>query len=117
MATTYTWNVSTVDTYPTKKDDNGKSQDDVIYNVHWRLSATEKTGSDTYTAESYGSQQLDVSDLSKFTAFADVTESNVQKWVETAMGTDEVAAIKTSLDNRITEDKTPTSVQKTIGVK
>jgi hypothetical protein len=30
----YTWNVSTVDVYPT---DEG--QTDVIYNVHWRLNA------------------------------------------------------------------------------
>ena len=36
MAIGYTWNVSTVDTYPTKD-----SKSDVIYNVHWRLTATD----------------------------------------------------------------------------
>ena len=34
MAIGYTWNVSTVDTYPTL-DGNA----DVVYNVHWRLTA------------------------------------------------------------------------------
>ena len=43
MATTYTWNVSTVDTHPSKTDSNAITQVDVIYNVHWRLLATEKT--------------------------------------------------------------------------
>ena len=34
MAINYTWDVSTVDTYPTL-DGNA----DVVYNVHWRLNA------------------------------------------------------------------------------
>jgi len=115
MATTYTWNVSTVDTHPSKTDSNAITRVDVIHNVHWRLLATEKTdGGDTYTAESYGSQQLDISNLSSFTAFTDVKLSNVQSWVETAIGTDEVASLKASLDGRITEQQTPTSVQKII---
>ena len=36
MAISYTWNVSTVDTYPTKD-----SKSDVVHNVHWRLTATD----------------------------------------------------------------------------
>ena len=36
MAISYNWNVSTVDVNPT---DEGHS--DVIYNVHWRLNATD----------------------------------------------------------------------------
>ena len=38
MAIGYTWDVSTVDTYPTKD-----SKSDVVYNVHWRLTATDDT--------------------------------------------------------------------------
>ena len=108
MAIGYTWNVSKVDTYPTKD-----SKSDVIYNVHWRLIATDDTNKDS--TDSYGSQVLDTSDLSSFKAFTDVTTSDVQGWVETAIGSDEVTAMKASLDAKITEMITPTSVLKGIG--
>jgi len=113
MAIGYTWDVSTVDTYPTHN-----SQSDVVYNVHWRLTATDDTNKDSdgnnWTATTYGSQILDTSDLSSFTAFADLTASNVQGWVEAALGADEVTAMKTALDAQIAESITPTSVTKTI---
>ena len=114
MAIGYTWNVSTVDTYPTKD-----SKSDVVYNVHWRLTATDDTNKDSdgnnWTAVSYGSQILDTSDLSSFTAFADLKASDVQGWVEAALGADEVTAMKVSLDAQIAELITPTSVTKRIG--
>ena len=113
MAIGYTWDVSTVDTYPTKD-----SKSDVVYNVHWRLTATDDTNKDSdgnnWTATTYGSQGVDTSDLSSFTAFADLTASNVQGWVEAALGADEVTAMKTALDANIAESITPTSVTKTI---
>ena len=114
MAIGYTWDVSTVDTYPTKD-----SKSDVIYNVHWRLNATDDTNKDSegnfLGAVTYSSQVLDTSDLSSFKAFADVTASDVQGWVETAIGSDEVTSMKTGLDAKIAEMITPTSVQKIIG--
>ena len=113
MATGYTWDVSTVDTYPTKD-----SKSDVVYNVHWRLTATDDTNKDSdgndWTATSYGSQGVDTSDLSSFTAFADLKASDVQGWVEAALGADEVTAMKAALDAQIAESITPTSVTKTI---
>tara|TARA_E500000318_G_scaffold59472_1_gene55207 strand:+ start:1229 stop:1588 length:360 start_codon:yes stop_codon:yes gene_type:complete len=115
----YTWNVKTVDTYPSHTDDNDNTQSDVVYNVHWRLMGTDDVNNDadgnSLTAEVYGSIGLDVSDLSSFTAFADLTESGVQAWVETAIGSDEVTALKAGIDAQITEKITPTSVSRTIG--
>ena len=114
MAISYAWDVKTVDTYPTKD-----SKSDVVYNVHWRLTATDDTNKDSdgnnWTAEVYGTQVVDTSDLSSFKAFADLTASDVQGWVETALGADEVTEMKTGLDATIAEKVTPTSVQKTIG--
>ena len=114
MAIGYTWDVSTVDTYPTKD-----SKSDVVHNVHWRLTATDDTNKDSdgnnWTATSYGSQGVDTSDLSSFTAFADLKASDVQGWVEAALGADEVTAMKAALDSQIAELITPTSVTKTIG--
>ena len=114
MAISYSWNVSTVDTYPTHN-----SQSDVVYNVHWRLTATDDTNKDSdgnnWTAEVYGTQVVDTSDLSSFTAFADLTASDVQGWVEAALGADKVTEMKASLDANIAAKITPTSVTKTIG--
>ena len=114
MAIGYTWDVSTVDTYPTL-DSNA----DVVYNVHWRLNAEDDANQDAdgnnWTATVYGTQSVDTSDLSSFTAFADLTASDVQGWVEAAMGADAVTALKAGLDAQIAESITPTSVTKTIG--
>ena len=114
MAIGYTWDVSTVDTYPTKD-----SKSDVVHNVHWRLTATDDTNKDSegnnWTATVYGTQSLDTSDLSNFTAFASLDAAKVQGWVEAAMTADTVKELKAGLDANIAAKITPTSVQKTIG--
>ena len=114
MAIGYTWDVSTVDTYPTLE-----SNADVVYNVHWRLTAEDDANQDAdgnnITATSYGTCGLDTSDLSSFTAFADLSASDVQGWVETAMGSEAVQNLKDGLDAQIAAKINPTSVTKTIG--
>ena len=117
MAINYTWDVKTVDV----KEIDGNA--DTVYRVHWRLTAKDDAntvkdieGNDVpATAQVYGTQSLDTSDLSDFTAFADLTVSDVQGWVEAAMGEDEVQAKKDGLDAQIAERVTPTSITKTIG--
>ena len=113
MAISYAWDVSTCDTYPTK---SGKS--DVVHNVHWRLTATDDTNKDSednfQTATVYGSQTLDTSDLSSFINWSSLKTSDVQGWVETALGSDKVTAMKASLDAEIAAKVTPTSVTKTL---
>ena len=110
MAISYTWNVSTVDT---KTID---SNDDVIFNVHWRLNAeddaNQDAGGNNWTAGVYGTQSLDTSDLSNFTNFDSVTSSQVQGWVEGAMGEEAVQGLKDGLDANIADQKNPTSVTK-----
>jgi hypothetical protein len=114
MAISYEWDVSTVDTYPTKD-----SKSDVVHKIHWKILAIDDANNDAngnpQTASVYGSQGLDTSDLSSFTAFADLTASDVQGWVESALGADKVTEIKTKLKAQIAEKITPTSVRKTIG--
>ena len=114
MAINYTSNVSTVDTYPTL-DGNA----DVVYNVHWRLNAEDDANQDAdgnnWTATVYGTQALDTADITDFTSFADLTSSDVQGWVETAMGEEAITALKAGLDDQIEAKINPTSVTKTIG--
>ena len=114
MAISYAWDVSTCDTFPTK---SGKSN--VVYNVHWRLTATDDTNKDSdgnpQTASVYGAQSLDTSDLSTFTNWSSLDAAKVQGWVEAALTSDKVTALKTGLDAQIAEKVTPTTVQKTLG--
>ena len=118
MAISYAWDVKTVDTYPIKD-----SKSDVVHNVHWRLTATDDTntvsdgmgGTVNASATVYGSQGLDTSDLSSFTNWSSLDAAKVQGWVEAALGSDEVTALKTGLDAQIAEKVTPTSVTKTLG--
>ena len=114
MAINYAWDVSTVDTYPTKD-----SNSDVVYNVHWRLKATDDANTDSdgnnWTSEMYGSQTLDTDSISSFVAFGSLDAAKVQSWVEAALTADTVTAMKASLDAQIAEKITPTSVTKTIG--
>ena len=114
MAISYTWDVSTVDTYPTKD-----SKSDVVHSVHWKLIATDDTNKDSdgnnWSTSIYGTQAVDTSDLSSFKEFADLKTSDVQGWVEAALGADEITAMKARLDANIAAIITPTSVTKTIG--
>ena len=112
MSISYNWNVSTVDVYPTDEE-----QTNVIYNVHWKLNATDTQvdpEGNPYTASVYGTQSLDTSDLSNFTDFDSVTSSQVQGWVESAMGAEEVQSLKDSLDAKIADEINPTSETKTL---
>lgn len=106
MAITYTWNVKTVDT----KTVDGNA--DTVFNVHYILTGTDENEN---AETAYGTIALDTSDLSDFTAFADLTTSDVQGWVEEAMGADEVKAKKDSLDAQIDELVNPVVQTKTIG--
>ena len=114
MAINYAWDVSTVDTYPTKD-----SNSDVVHNVHWRLTATDGTNKDSdgnnWTADVYGSQGLDTDSISSFVAFGSLDAAKVQGWVEAALTADTVTELKSGLDAQIALKITPTSVTKKIG--
>ena len=114
MAISYTWDVATCDVYPTKS-----SKSNVVHTVHWRLKATDDANNDSegnpQTAETYGSQSLDTSDLSSFTNWSSLDAAKVQSWVEAALTADTVTAMKTDLDAQIAEKVTPKSIQKTLG--
>lgn len=107
---TYTWNCRTVDAYPTHTDENGVTESQVVYNVHWRV-----TGSDeTHNATVIGTQTLATADLSGFTSFDAVTHEDMIAWTQAAMGEERVAELEASLDAQIAELAAPSSVTLTI---
>ena len=106
MAINYTWDCKTVDVQTI--DGN----EDTVFNVHWRL-----TGEDDANNSSgvYGTQILDTSDLSSFTAFANLTIEQVTNWTRDALGEDKVTELKANISNQIAELVTPSQETKTIG--
>ena len=113
MSNTYTWDCKTVDVYPTH---DGHS--DVVYTVHWRLNAEsdqQDADGNNYSASVYGTHSVNADDISSFVPFADLTNDTVTGWVTAGMGDDEVASLKSSLDDQIALLITPTSVTKNIG--
>ena len=89
---------------------DGKS--DVVTAVHWQVTDSETVGSGddavTHSGRAYGVNGLDTSELSSFTAYADVTEANAIAWAKEALGADQVTALEKSVADQITESKTPT---------
>ena len=106
MAINYTWNCKTVDV----KTIDGN--EDTVFNVHWRLTGKDDANNSSVV---YGTQILDTSDLSGFTAFTDLTNDLITGWVESAMGEDKVTEYKSAISNQIAELVTPTQETKTIG--
>jgi hypothetical protein len=86
---------------------------DVVTAVHWQVIDSETVGSGddsvTHSGRCYGSIGLDTSDLSSFTAYADVTEAKAIAWAKAAMGDDLVAQYEKSVADQITKSKTPTT--------
>jgi len=112
MAIVYVWDCKTVDCYPT--DGN---YTDVVYNVHWIVTGTsdQKDPDDNfYTARIIGVQAISTSDLSNFTPFADLTNSDVVSWTKAAMGSSQVTEIETEIQSTINNEINPSSVTLTV---
>ena len=90
--------------------ENGLS--DVCKTVHYSLYKEKTVGegdeAKTYSASSIGTVSLDAPDSKNFTAYADITEKNVQGWVEAKIDKDRLAETEASLDAQIAEQETPT---------
>lgn len=77
MAITHTWSVN--DQLQTKTQDG---HEDVVFSVVWRLNSEETVDGTTYSISSGNQISIDTSDLSNFTAFADITEADVVGWAK-----------------------------------
>jgi len=112
MATTINWDCKTVECYSSMG-----GHTDVIYQVHWRVTGTSDTldpDGDAYMDSSIGIQALDTSDLSGFTAFSNLTNSDIISWTKTALGSSQVTAIETEVKSKIDNYINPSSVTLTV---
>ena len=90
---TYTWNVSAIDCYP-----QADGETNVVFNVHWQLSATQ----DTYSGSVYSTCGVPAP-TGAFTPYADLTQDQVLGWIW-ANGVDKdsaEAAVQAQIDAQI----------------
>jgi hypothetical protein len=116
MAIIYSWDCRTVDCYPTK-DEQGVELDDVVYNIHWRLTGTEVVDTKTYSATVIGTQMVAADDIDPetFVPFDELTNEIATGWCTSAMGAEQVANLETSVANQIESQINPTSITLVIG--
>lgn len=110
---TYDWNCKTVDAYP----QNGEYTD-LVYNVHWIVTGTSdelRPDGTTYSATNIGTQTLNISDVTEFIPFEDLTNEMVVAWTQDTMGEEKVTSIEANITSQINSLITPTTVTLVIG--
>jgi hypothetical protein len=94
---TYTW---TLGPLAVKLADDGLTN--VVYLVNWVLAGDE----DSYHNQIYGGVNVPAPE-GAFTPYNDLTEAQVQEWVESALGEEQVAAYKAAIAQQIEMQKNP----------
>ena len=98
MAIEYTWSLPTLER---ELSDGG------VIVAHWRCTASETVGEDTFSASSYGTAGFTPDPESEdFVAFESLTEAQVLGWVWESVDKD---ATEAALAAKIEADKNPTT--------
>lgn len=84
------------------------SLSDVVTAIHYEVTDSEGTAPNIYYGRSIGVVSLAEPDSKSFIALASITNANLIAWTKTALGSDEVTKIETSVAAQIAEAKTPT---------
>ena len=112
----YTWDCRTVDCHPTHNE-QGAQLTHVVYNIYWKLTGTQTVDTKTYSATEVGTETLKAEDINRdtFVPFENLTNEIVSTWCTNAMGLEQVASLKTSLESKIVGQINPTSITLVIG--
>lgn len=102
MSNSYNWVISQLEAYP-----EYEGHQEVVMTVHWRRQATDGT----HFADVYGSQAVTLDADAPFTPYADLTQADVEGWLEDAMGAERVAEMDASLDKQIENQINPPVVR------
>lgn len=104
MAVTYTWEIDTLDCYPTSPQGP-----DYVYLVYWILKASETVNNITYTSQVFEKQYLTPS-TGSFIPFNELTLPIVSGWIENALGEEKLNNIKANLAENINNQINPPTV-------
>jgi len=86
MAITYNWIISAMDEYPTTPD----NLIDVVFNVHWRRTASETVDGINYIVDIYNVLAVPAPSPENFTPYPDLTFEQVCGWLEMGLNTEEI---------------------------
>jgi len=92
MANTYTWVVNSMVSYP-----QSEGYTDVVTTVNWTCNGTDKT----YTGSVSGSTGLTLDPNSPYIPYSQLTQDQVIRWVQGALGPDQVATIQQDVSTQI----------------
>ena len=98
MSATITCSITALDCYP-----QAEGQTDVVFTCHWTCAGTQTQDSTTYNASVYSTCAVPAPTSGSFTAYADLTQSQVLGWVW-ANGVDQTAteaAVQQQINNQI----------------
>jgi hypothetical protein len=98
----YTWHITQMDCYP-----QAEGQVNVVWNAVWKLSATDGITTCYIT----GNQALTYVAGSSYTPYAQLTETQVVGWVQSAMGADAVTANEKIVNDLVVETVVPATYQ------
>jgi hypothetical protein len=101
MANTYSWVISQLEAYPTHQ-----AKTNVVFSVHWRRQVT----NGKYNADIYGSQAITFNPDDTFTQYENLTQEEIEGWLESEMGADKVSELDAMLDKQIEIQINPTVV-------
>lgn len=91
---TNTWAVAQMDAYP---ELNGET--DVVFTVHWTLTATDGAG----VTSIYGAAYVQVAPDAPFTPYPDLTQDQVIGWVKTSLGDEQIAAYEANVTKQLAD--------------
>lgn len=112
---TYNWDCRTVDVYP-QAEIGDQTYQEVVYNVHYRVSGTKTVDGEDFTSSVIGTQTLDseVIQPEGFVPFSQLTNELVVGWTKEKMGTERVFQIEDSISSQIADKIAPKSLTLTI---
>lgn len=99
MTTQYTWTILAMDCKPQVGD-----LTDYVVVSHWNCSGTDGT----FTGSCYSTVSFTVDpEKPNYTPYDELTQEEVIAWTQAALGEEQVAAIYTSIDTQIENQKNP----------
>jgi hypothetical protein len=100
MANTYTWNILSMDRYPSGQ------QPDLVYSVEWSMTGI----NGIHRVDIRGTQNIEYNSDNNHVPYAELTADIVIKWVQDSLGADQVSAIKQDIDQKLSELVNPPAI-------
>jgi len=104
----FEWNCTTVDVHPQDGE-----YTNLVYNVHYRVVGEDSETA--YTSDIIGTQILNVSNVTNFKPFNELTNEDAVAWCKDAMGEEQVSQIEATITSAIEDQLNPSSLTLVIG--